>query len=151
MALEASANGGMFSAIDVRRHMAELEAAKASEALRRAEMEEAKKKALIAEFHKPPDQPPEQIMELVKHLVSAAAERGDNHVQVYRFPSIICKDGGRSINSFDSNWPESLDGLPRAAYEFWRQHLQPLGYGLKAEILDYPGGMPGDVGLTLTW
>ncbi len=151
MALEASAKGGVLSVTDLRRHMSELEAAKATEALRRAEMEEAKKKALIAEFHKPPSQSPEQIMELVKHLVTNAADRGNNHVQVYRFPSSICKDGGRSINNFDGNWPESLDGLPRAAYEFWRQHLQPLGYGLKAEVLDYPGGMPGDVGLTLTW
>ncbi len=151
MALGAGAKGEMFSVTELRRHMAELEAAKAAEALRRAEMEEAKKKALIAEFHKPPSQTPEQVMELVKHLVTNAAERGDNHVQVYRFPSSICKDGGRSINNSDSNWPESLDGLPRAAYEFWRQYLQPLGYRLKAEVLDYPGGMPGDVGLTLTW
>ena len=38
-----------------------------------------------------------------------------------------------------------------AASEFWREHLQPLGFGLKAEVLEYPGGMPGDIGFFLTW
>ena len=151
MALGAGAKGGMFSVTELRRHMAEREAAKATEALRRAELEEAKKKALIEEFHKPPARTPDQLLELLKQAVNQAAERGENHVQVYQFPSSVCKDGGRAINNFDGNWPESLDGRPRLAYEFWREHLQPLGFGLKAEILDYPGGMPGDVGLTLTW
>jgi len=29
--------------------------------------------------------------------------------------------------------------------------LQPLGFGLKAEVLEYPGGMPGDIGFFITW
>jgi hypothetical protein len=41
--------------------------------------------------------------------------------------------------------------FPKAGYEFWRAHLQPLGFGLKAEILEYPGGMLGDIGFFLTW
>ena len=39
----------------------------------------------------------------------------------------------------------------KAAYEFWHDHLRPLGFHLKAEVLEYPGGMPGDIGFFLTW
>jgi len=34
--------------------------------------------------------------------------------------------------------------------EFWRDHLRPLGFGLKAEVLEYPGGMPSGIGFILT-
>ena len=37
------------------------------------------------------------------------------------------------------------------AFEFWRDHLQPEGYGLKAMIVDWPEGLPGDIGFFLTW
>jgi hypothetical protein len=37
------------------------------------------------------------------------------------------------------------------AFEFWRDHLQPQGYGLKAMIVDWPQGLPGDIGFFLTW
>ena len=32
-----------------------------------------------------------------------------------------------------------------------RDHLRPLGFGFRAEVLEYPGGMPGDIGFFLTW
>ena len=31
------------------------------------------------------------------------------------------------------------------------KELRPLGYKLYAEIISFPGGMPGDVGLFLKW
>jgi hypothetical protein len=46
---------------------------------------------------------------------------------------------------------EQLQALVMLAYEAWRDHLRPLGFGLQARVLDYPGGMPGDIGLFLTW
>ena len=39
-----------------------------------------------------------------------------------------------------------LEGRPKFAYEFWRDQLRPLGFHLKAEVLEYRGGMPGDIG-----
>ena len=37
-------------------------------------------------------------------------------------------------------------------YEAWtRDRLRPLGFHLKAEVLEYPGGLPGDIGFILTW
>jgi hypothetical protein len=40
------------------------------------------------------------------------------------------------------DWRYALSGRPQLAYEFWDVHLKPLGFGLKPQILDYPGGVP---------
>ena len=80
-----------------------------------------------------------------------AAERGENHLQVFTFPSELCTDGGRAINNGDPNWPDTLVGYAKRAYEFYKEELQPHGYRLRAEILNFPGGKPGDVGVTLAW
>ena len=65
------------------------------------------------------------------------------------FSSDLCNDGGRAINNGDPNWPKTLVGFAARAYEFYQKELQPHGYRLRAEILDFPGGMPGEVGITL--
>ena len=80
-----------------------------------------------------------------------AAEHGDNHLQVFTFPSELCTDGGRAINNGDPNWPTTLVGFAQRAYEFYKAELQPNGYRLRAEILNFPGGKPGDVAVTLSW
>jgi hypothetical protein len=41
--------------------------------------------------------------------------------------------------------------LPKEMYEFWKKVLQPQGYKLRYEVIDFPGGMPGDIGITLQW
>ena len=50
--------------------------------------------------------------------------------------------------------PEWLTTLPAGAhhvYDFWKQNLRTGGFGFSARIINYPGGMPGDVGLFFTW
>ncbi|MBO0735468.1 MAG: hypothetical protein J2P48_02700 [Alphaproteobacteria bacterium] len=145
------AGAGIFSAADVKRHMAEHQAQKAADELRRMKEEEQKQKAVMAEFHAPPARTPEQLMPQIMQLVTLAAERGQTEVQVYRFPNELCTDSGRRINNSLPGWEETLEGRPRLGYEFWRDHLRPLGFGLKAEVLEYPGGKPGDIGFFLTW
>ena len=142
---------GVFSVADLKRRMAEREAAQAAQEVRHMQEQEEKQKAVMAEFHKPPERTAEQLMELVMRLVSQAAERGQSEVQVYRFPNALCSDGGRRINNVEPDWPGALEGRPKLGYEFWHDHLRPLGFGLKAEVLEYPGGMPGDIGFFLTW
>jgi len=140
-----------FSVADIKRRMAEREAAKAAEELRRMREQEEKQKAVMAEFHKPPERTPEQLLHFVQQLVNHAAEAGQTEVQVYRFPNALCSDRGRRINNSESGWETTLEGRPKDAYEFWHDHLRPLGFHLKAEVLEYPGGMPGDIGFILTW
>jgi hypothetical protein len=142
---------GIFSAADIKRRMAEHEAQKAAEELRRVKEQEEKQKAVMAEFHAPPARTPEQLMRQIMPLVTVAAERGQTEVQVYRFPNSLCTDRGRRINNAEPDWENTLEGRPKLGYEFWREHLRPLGFGLKAEVLEYPGGMPGDIGFFLTW
>ena len=142
---------GSFSAAEIKRRMAQHEAEKAAEELRRMKEQEERQKAVMAQFHAPPDRTPEQLMQLVMQLVTRAAERGETEVQVYRFPKELCTDNGRRINNSEPSWEDTLEGRPKAGYEFWRDHLRPLGFGLKAEVIEYPGGMPGDIGFFLTW
>ncbi len=104
--------------------------------------QEEKQKAVMAEFHQPGARNPEQLMQVLMPLVTRAAERGQTEVQVYRFPNSLCTDGGRRINNSLPNGEETLEGRPKLGYEFWRDHLRPLGFGLTAEVLEYPGGMP---------
>ena len=81
----------------------------------------------------------------------SSRERGQSEVQVYRFPNAMCSDRGRRINNSEPDWETTLEGRPKFAYEFWRDQLRPLGFHLKAEVLEYPGGMPGDIGFILSW
>ena len=91
------------------------------------------------------------VFERVSRAVKGAAERGERELLALRFSSEFCTDGGRAINSFEPDWPKTLTGFAKRAYEFWRKELEPHGYKLRAQIMDFPGGMPGDVGIFLRW
>ena len=80
-----------------------------------------------------------------------AARRGAREMLLIRFPSELCSDRGRAINAMDPHWPETLIGEAADMFERWRRELRPQGFGLTAQILDFPGGFPGDAGLTLRW
>jgi hypothetical protein len=147
----AGTGTGTFSVADIKRRMAEREAAKAAEELRRMREQEEKQKAVMAEFHKPPERTPEELMHFITRLVDHAVESGQTEVQVYRFPNELCSDRGRRINNSQPDWEKTLEGRAKAGYEFWHDHLRSLGFGLRAEVLEYPGGMPGDIGFFLTW
>jgi hypothetical protein len=44
-----------------------------------------------------------------------------------------------------------LTGVPKEVYELWDRHFRSRGYKLKAEIVDFSGGVPGDVAFALKW
>lgn len=87
----------------------------------------------------------------VSAVVRRAAEAGQREVLILTFPSTWTTDRGLRINNHEADWPESLEGFPKRAYEFFVSDLRPAGYGLRAEVLNFAGGMPGDVGLYLSW
>jgi hypothetical protein len=140
---------GMITPDELRRIADEQEMAKAREALEKKrkadEAQDQVREAFMAREIHP------EVFERVSRVVKSAAERGEREVLALRFSSEYCTDGGRAINSFDTNWPESLTGFAKRAYEFWQQELEPKGYKLRAQIMDFPGGMPGDVGIFLRW
>jgi hypothetical protein len=51
----------------------------------------------------------------------------------------------------EPGWEQTLTGVPQEIYELWRRHFRDRGYRLSVQIIDFPGGMPGDVGMTLSW
>jgi hypothetical protein len=72
-------------------------------------------------------------------------------MMVMRFPSELCTDHGRALNMGEKDWPDTLVGQPRQFYEIWKERLEPAGYRLKAMIVEWPNGFPGDVGLYVAW
>jgi hypothetical protein len=76
---------------------------------------------------------------------------GLNHVEVGRFPNTLFTDKGRAINQQEPGWENTLTGLPKELFAFWKAHMQERGYRLKFEIADWPNGMPGDISISLAW
>jgi hypothetical protein len=127
------------------------EAEKSSEEMRRREKEEAEKKALIERLTKPSRLSDEQVMKKAAAIIERAAKNGLTEVQVYRFPNSLCTDRGRAINQQEPGWEKTLTGIPKEIYEFWDRRLRPLGYRLRVQVVDFSGGVPGDIGLSLKW
>jgi hypothetical protein len=92
-----------------------------------------------------------EVVERVNKAVRVAAEQGAHQLQIVTFPCRFCSDGGRRINIADPEWPSTLEGFAKKAYDFYVKELRPLGYKLHAEIISFPGGVPGEVGLYLKW
>ena len=139
------------SAKEMMEKLALAEAEKAEAATRRQAEVEAEKKLLLEKITKPSGVSDEEAMQRVAVIVNRAVSNGQTEVQVYRFPNALCTDHGRAINQQDPGWEKTLTGLPKELYEFWQSNLKPRGYRLKVQIVDFPGGMPGDIGMTLSW
>ena len=143
-----------MSAEDLRSYMTEMQMAKAAKSLDGMDRADKARDDLVKRMAEPVDLTPERMSQIVSSLkakVRAAVKRDETELMVMRFPVALCTDKGRAINNSDADWPETLTGRPRQAYEFWRETLRPAGYRLSAMIIEWPGGMPGDVGFFLKW
>jgi CBS domain-containing protein len=80
-----------------------------------------------------------------------AAEHGSKELMLLRFPGQLCSDGGRAINAPEPDWPKTLRGEAAEIYLRWERELKPRGFRLAARVLEFPGGVPGDIGLFLVW
>jgi hypothetical protein len=85
------------------------------------------------------------------HEARTAAEQGLKEFMLLRFPNQLCSDGGRAINAPEPDWPETLRGEAAEIYLRWSRDLRPQGFHLAARVVDFPDGMPGDIGLFLVW
>ena len=144
-------SGALPTANEMMEKLALAEAKKAEEASRKHAAAEAEKKALFDKLTKPSGVSDEEALRRVAVIVERAVSNGLTEVQVYRFPNQLCTDRGRAINQQEPGWETTLTGLPKEMYEFWARQLQPRGYKIKFQIVDFPGGVPGDVGITLKW
>jgi hypothetical protein len=141
----------ILSAKELMAKIAKVEGEKASKAMKAHEAAEAEKQAMLDRLARPSGLSDDEVMEKAAIIVNRAVENGMTSVQVFRFPNHICTDNGRAINQVEEGWENTLTGIPKEIYEFWKRQLKPRGYHIRYEIIDYPGGMPGDVGIFLSW
>jgi hypothetical protein len=141
----------ILSAKELMAKIAKVEGEKASKAMKAHEAAEAEKQALLDRLSRPSGLSDDEVMEKAAIIVNRAVENGMTSVQVFRFPNHICTDNGRAINQVEDGWEQTLTGVPKEIFEFWKRQLKPRGYHIRYEIIDYPGGMPGDVGIFLSW
>jgi hypothetical protein len=134
---------------DLRSIIDDADMAKAREMLEREKKREAEQKDIRDAFMQREIHP--QVKERVNTAVRRAAEQGLHEIQIFVFPATYCNDSGRRINNSEPDWPASLEGFAKRAYEYYAKELRPLGYGLRAQVLDYPGGMLGSIGMFLRW
>src|SRR5437016_60618 len=122
------------SATDSLKRMAEAEAAKASEYMRKQAVVDAEKKALLDKLKGPSGVSDDERLKRAAAIINRAVNNGLTEVEVGRFPSALFTDRGRAINQQEAGWDETLTGLPKELYQFWKQFLQPKGYRIKFQI-----------------
>jgi hypothetical protein len=140
------------SAKEVMEQLAVAEAEKATKAMQAKSKEDAEKKALIDRLTKPSGVSDEEALKRVATIIQRAVKNGLTEVEIIRFPNAMCTDRGRAINNnLEAGWEQTLTGLPKEMYGFWERELKPRGYKLRYQVVDFSGGVPGDIGITLKW
>ncbi len=139
------------SAQQIRKEAALKEAEKADQYARLAAAAQAEKHALIERLSRSSGKSEEEKIQLASTVIQRAVRNGLTEVQVYRFPNSLCTDKGRAINQQEAGWENTLTGIPKEIFELWRDYLKPRGYRISYQIIDYPGGVPGDIAVTISW
>lgn len=134
---------------DLRRISDDQDMAKAKKALERMKVEEDERASLREIFMSREIHP--EAKTRINNAIRRAAQAGERQLLALKFPASYCNDHGRRINNMEQDWPDSLEGFAKKAYDYYMAELRPLGFKLNAQVLDYPGGTPGDIGLYLRW
>jgi hypothetical protein len=139
------------TAREIQRLAALADAEKAEQYAQKLAAAEAEKRALIERLSKPSGLSEEEKVQLAANVIQRAVRNGLSEVQVYRFPNSLCTDRGRAINQREPGWEKTLTGIPLEIFQLWSDYLKPRGYRILYQIIDFPGGMPGDVSIVLAW
>jgi hypothetical protein len=139
------------SAKDVMRQITLAEAEEAEKQAQARTEAEAEKKALIDQLSKPSGISEQEAIRRGAAIIQRALKNRATEVEVFRFPNQLCTDKGRAINQQELGWEKTLTGAPKEIYQLWERHFRPRGYRLRVQIIDFPGGLPGDIGMTLNW
>jgi hypothetical protein len=151
LAMPANIDDLLPTAKEIQRQAAIADAEKAEQYAQKLAAAEAEKRALIERLSKPSGPSDEEKVQLAANVIQRAVRNGLSDVQVYRFPNSLCTDRGRAINQRAPGWEKTLTGIPLEIYRLWSDYLQPRGYRILYQIIDFPGGMPGDISIVLSW
>jgi hypothetical protein len=127
------------------------EAEEAEKQARARSEAEAEKKALTDQLSKPSGISEEEAIRRGMKIIERAVKSRLTEVEVFRFPNQLCTDKGRAINQQEPGWEKTLTGHPKEIYQLWDKYLRPRGYKLRVQIVEFSGGIPGDVGMTVSW
>src|SRR5258707_388980 len=94
----------------------DMEMAKARQALERTKRERADGNALGEALMSREVRP--DAAQRVNSVICNAAQAGHREVMVVSFPATYCNDRGRRINNSESDWPSSLEGFAKKAFEY---------------------------------
>ena len=139
------------SAKEIQKQAALKESQKADEHAKRLAAAETEKRALIDKLSQPSGLSEEEKVQLASTVIQRAVRNGLTEVQVYRFPNSLCTDRGRAINQMEAGWEKTLTGIAKEIYQLWSDYLQPRGYRVRYQIVDFSGGVPGDISITISW
>ena len=139
------------SAKEVMQQIALAEAEEAKKQARAQSEAEAEKKALIEQLSKPPGTSDEEAIRRGLEIIHRAIKNRLTEVEIIRFPNELCTDKGRAINQQEPGWEKTLTGTPKEIYQFWDKYFRPRGYKLRVQIVDFPGGLPGEIAMTVSW
>jgi hypothetical protein len=139
------------TAKEIQRQAAIKEAEKADQKARGMAAAEAEERALIESLSKPSGLSEDEKIKLASTVIQRAVRNGLSEVQVYRFPNSLCTDRGRAINQLEAGWEKTLTGIPREIFQLWSDYLKPRGYRIRYQIVDFPGGIPGDISIVIAW
>jgi hypothetical protein len=139
------------AAKDIQKEAAFKEAEKTEQFARRQAAAEAEKAALIERLSKPSGLSEDEKVKLASTVIQRAVRNGLSEVQVYRFPNSLCTDKGRAINQLEPGWEKTLAGIPKEIFQLWYDYLKPRGYRIRYQIVDFPGGIPGDIAIIIAW
>ena len=142
-------SGQPLSVKDLKQIADAKETAKLQEILARRKKEDDEEKRARQDFMEREIRP--DGIERFNGWVRRAAEQGQSEIEILRFPSQYCSDHGRAINNLEAGWPDTLTGVARKGYDAYVQHLQGQGYTIRAQILNYPDGGLGEVGIYIGW
>ena len=136
---------------EIQKQAALKEAEKADQYARSLAAAEAEKRALIEKLSKPSGLSEDDKIRLASSVIQRAVRNGLTEVQVYRFPNSLCTDNGRAINQQEPGWEKTLTGIAQEIFQLWFDYLKPRGYRIRYQIVDFSGGMPGDIGIVIAW
>jgi len=139
------------SANEVRQQIALAEAEEAKKQAQAQAAAEAEKKALIDQLSKAPGTSDEEAIRRGLEIIHRAIKNRVTEVEIIRFPNELCTDKGRAINQQEPGWENTLTGTPKEIYQFWDKYFRPRGYKLRVQIVDFPGGLPGEIAMTVSW
>jgi hypothetical protein len=139
------------TAKEIQKQTALKEAEKAGQYARTLAAAEAEKRTLIEKLSKPSGLSEDDKIKLASTVIQRAVRNGLTEVQVYRFPNSLCTDNGRAINQQEPGWHKTLTGIAQEIYQLWFDYLKPRGYRIRYQIVDFPGGVPGDISIVIAW